>query len=331
MAVVKVQEVWSGREGGFKSDFSRRYARVFRVETDSTSDGPIVAGFDPAGIIPRVWDPYFSHETGEFDYLAICQSVDPRQDADNPFLWEVRCEYSTESMEPGNYPYPSGGGSVGSDPSKPGSGGAADNPEMKQWEIEWDYEEFKMPMRKAFDSQDGMRAKRLVPVVNSVGQPFDPLPEYNVACEVLRIVRIEANPDARLLRQMAYALNEDRFQGAEFAQAQLLPVQRKQVWIGRRRYWECTYRIRFCPEEFGTWQASILDAGRSQLQGDPPDQTKDPIEILYPKSHQPVNEDWPLDGGGKPLSRKDVLDGKVKYLPFYNYRVLPFSPLRLNF
>ena len=331
MSIVNVKEMWSDRDGGFNADFSRRYTRVFRVETNATSDGPIAVAF--ATGIPRVWDRYVSHETGEFDDLALCRSVDPRQDADNPYLWEVRCEYTTESFEPGTNP-PSGGagGAGGSDPSKPGSGSNADNPETRPWEVEYEPETFRFPARYAFDSQDGMKAKRILPILNPVKQPYDPLPEYEVGCDVLTITRIEANPDHKLLRQYAYALNDDVFLHAKFTEAQMMPVRRKQIWIGGRRYWECTYRIRFCPEEWGTWQPQILNTGRRELQGDPPDETKEPIEIRDPISHQPVNDDWPIGKNGKAMTREEIAAAKIDdfYTTWYMYRVLPFSALNLT-
>lgn len=97
MAIVNVKEVWSGREGGFNADFSRRYVRNFRVETDDTSDGPIEVGF--AVGIPRLWERYVSHQTGEIDNLALCNSVTPVQDAGNPYLWG--CAVRVFDQKPG--------------------------------------------------------------------------------------------------------------------------------------------------------------------------------------------------------------------------------------
>lgn len=330
MAIVNVKEVWSGREGGFNADFSRRYVRNFRVETDDTSDGPIEVGF--AVGIPRLWERYVSHQTGEIDNLALCREVTPVQDAGNPYLWDVRCEYSTESPEPGGMPtgggVPTGGFPDGADPGKPGAGGQADSPEAKPWEVEYEPETYRLPMRKAFDNQ-GPNARRVLPVLNAAKQPFDPLPEYEVGGDVLTVTRIEKNPDHQKLRQYAYALNSDDFLHAGFAQAQCLPIRRKRMWIGGQQYWECTYRIRFVPEGWDTWQPEILNAGRSQLTDDP---SELPVEIRYPRSHQQIGHDWPLTRDGKAMTPEEIeaADHSDLYLTFYAYRVLPFSELNLT-
>lgn len=339
MAIRDVTELWSGRTGVIGDDYNRQYARVFQVRTTDEKDGPITAGFAPG--IPRMWDAYTNAGGTEVDLLSRVRRIDPDQDDADPKLWIVRVEYEPITSE-----VPSGAGSSGSsggtggggsDPAKPGGGGAADRPELQPPKIRWTSADHTKVMRKGYDNEGRftatVEAKRKVPVVNSAGQPFDPIPEYEDGYPILEISRIEASFDPLKARDYRYAVNDEPFLFAPPEHAQTLPIEAEQVWIGGFPYWQVGYRIRFNDE---SWQTEILDAGYMRADAAEPDDVTKVTAILDPDSRSPVSEPWPLDGHGMPLDRaaiakalRDDPEAALVYLKFYPYQRRSFAPLNL--
>ena len=125
MGFRSVCELHDGRTGGLSEGLERRYTRRFRVRTDSKAVGPIDVMFAPG--VPRLYDPYQSYGTNEFDSFALCRRVTPTQDADDWFTWVVECEYDTTGGNPQGQP---------ENPGQPGSGGgsgAAGDPTLEDF------------------------------------------------------------------------------------------------------------------------------------------------------------------------------------------------------
>lgn len=345
MAVTLVKEVWDGRDAEFGDQFDRKYTRKFRVETNSVATSSIAVGFAPG--IPRVFSFYINFATGEIDYLARCRRVQPVQRSDAPLVWDVTCEYETVTGQPADGSGVNSQSNPTGDPNKPGSGGAADNPEMRPPVRKWRFETIHLPLDRALDPNgvhikvpftigagvngvtDYLFTDRWVPVLNSAGQRFDPFPTYEVGVQILDITRLELNDSPSERRNYAYAVNSDDFLFANPGEAQMLPITADEVWIGGVPYWEKHYQIRFVPVELKTWQPLILDAGRKQLQGNPTDKTKPPVAIPDPLTQMPVTEDVPLNGFGKVLPQQTVLNGPLVYMKYLAYPSLPFAALDL--
>lgn len=324
MAIVSVKELWENRGGEFDDSYKRSYTRTFRVRTDDERDGPLEVTF--ALGVPRIWDVYVSYATGEYDTLARCRRISPSQMADDPLIWEVRCEYETFTAEPSSPGSAGAGGGGGGDATKPGSTGPANNPEQRPPKIKWSFETLTRPLTLAYDN-GGVAgvATQVVPVLNSAGQPFDPAPEYECAYPVYEVSRIETFFSPAVARQYAFAVNDDTFGFAAPGEAMCMPITADLVFIGGVPFWEVSYKIRFLPEHVDTFQPQILDAGYRQLNAGGTDLE----DIFDPITRQPVSEPTLLDGAGRQLSHADLVANGAEYRLFYAYLRRPFAALNL--
>src|SRR5262249_40989068 len=95
---ILVTEIWNGRDGDADDKGQRRYSRIFQVRTNDARDGSLVVrlGIDPVTLlaVPQPFSTYVDLN-GNFDLGAWCTHVRPRQDPEDPFTWEVRCEYDS--------------------------------------------------------------------------------------------------------------------------------------------------------------------------------------------------------------------------------------------
>jgi hypothetical protein len=341
MGITRVAEQWTGRNSEFGDAFDRKYTRKFVVETDKVAASSILVTY--ATGIPRLWSPYFNALTGEVDYLARCRRVSAMQRDEAPLVWDVTCEYETGTAQPAVGSGVSAQSGPSGDPNKPGGGGAADNPDQRPPKRRWRQQDMELPLDRALD-RDGLQKQipivvngvveqlitdRWVPVLNAAGQRFDPFPTYRITFPVLEITRIELSYDPEIARDYSYAVNQDQFLFAKPGQAQMLPIDSDEVWIGGLPYWETTYRIRFAPTELADWQPEILNAGTKQLQGNPVDKTKPAVAIIDKMTMQPVHQAVPLDEFGKEMGQSQILAGPLTYCRFMAYRALSFAALNL--
>ncbi len=92
MSVVSFDEIHNGRGGGDElstdGKMVSRYARVFRVVTDSATDETAVILAHAS--CPKVGSLY------PWDDSAYCQRVRPRQESFAKLVWIVTCSYSSE-------------------------------------------------------------------------------------------------------------------------------------------------------------------------------------------------------------------------------------------
>jgi hypothetical protein len=89
MAVVEVKEIWAGRQMTLGERWQRTYERVFRVRTDTPTDGPLQE-ISPINGIPLLYSSYINASGTEFDLLALCNRITGVQEqADDPFEWRV--------------------------------------------------------------------------------------------------------------------------------------------------------------------------------------------------------------------------------------------------
>ncbi len=96
MAVLDVKEIWSGRRGAIDDKSVREYTRVFRLITTDTFDGPATI----LAVFLQVIFSTYADANGFQDSGAVLRRVSPQQDSENPFLWQVVCDYSSESADP---------------------------------------------------------------------------------------------------------------------------------------------------------------------------------------------------------------------------------------
>jgi len=285
MAVIHVKEIAvrdAGRDDKYVSDYLRR----FQVVTDDAKDaGDLIT---LATGVPRVQDPYITANVQ--NTKARCRKVRARcPDRDNPFNWELDCEYTTRAFQPES---------------------ANENPLARPAVIEWDGEEFQRPFRENKDLDDK-------PFLNTAGDPFDPPVEQDQERPIVRITRNQASFEPSFARLYANAVNEDTWFGYEPFSVKCKPIRARSTREGQLDYWIVTYEFHLT-EEGELWiPTKVLNAGFHQLVNG---QRK---EILIgasrPSSPVPLNEQG---GVNSPLLAP-------VNLKFRLYRKLPFGPLNL--
>ena len=76
----------SGQSGSVDAGFSRRYSKEFVVEVDTPDASVWFVGSHPS--LPKIFNQHPD------DLLAYCVNITPTQRADNPFVWDVKAEFS---------------------------------------------------------------------------------------------------------------------------------------------------------------------------------------------------------------------------------------------
>jgi hypothetical protein len=293
LAIVSVNEL-SGATGSENEKNEREYTRLFQVITNSRTDG--VSTVRTATGIPRRGDVYAT--STESDLSAVCKSVNPVQDRDNPRVWEVRVTYGPSDIEDDE---------------------VAENPLERPADISMSFAQFTRVCEKDINGKG---------IFNSAGYYFDPPPEIDDSRPVLVISRNEAAFNAALAMQYQDAVNSDSFFGASPGQAKIGTITSERVIENRFRYWRTTYEIHFRREG---WKMAILDRGKRQkaLNGEEGD-----VEYIQARNSSGqimhgayVTDAVPLDGQGREL--RPATPTTAKYKEFDVYKLMPFSALGL--
>ena len=282
MSIISVKEAGDRRMASMDDKGVRKYMRMFRVVTDSPLMDSLNARDAPG--VPSMFDQY-STDTGA-DSDALVQSKEAREMPDNPFLWEVDVHYSSDCDDPTE-----------------GIENPLDRPPLYKWSTEI----VRVPAGAWNDGEDLLGFK----ICNSVGAPFDPPPEIEIAHRVLTITRNEDDFDPIFLDQFAFCLNADDFLGYEAGQGRMDPAEGEETFEGGTRFFKVTYTIRFRTLPY-SWYLRPAD-----------------ISWVEPDGNGGLRTI--LDTGGTALSRPIFFDGAGNRnnpqpgTPFYfDFQVYPF-------
>lgn len=189
----------------------RRYTVVYRVVVNDQTDDPLEATDTLS--LPAVGTYYQTSATS--DIGATLRNKSAEQDADNPKVWEVVCEYSSEregavngysgpeSRVPDAAAFPQG--------DRPGQAGGSGGSTARGSETERD------PTQRVPDIQWGIRTNREpfevdargAPVMNVNGERFAPVPEREATSLTLTISRNELIWDPLIPLKYAQTTNSD--------------------------------------------------------------------------------------------------------------------------
>jgi hypothetical protein len=166
MAVTSVTEMWPGRDGSDDIEKRTRLRRVYRVETDDIDDDATVAG--GTTLLPRLGDLHPNYE-------AYVVGVVPHQLDEDPFLWDVAIEYSSElptRSAVGGSGVPLGPGPESQSVNSAGATVNNPNPTVREADPRnrpavWRRHTVEVEEPFEFDANGD-------PVLNSAGLPFDP-------------------------------------------------------------------------------------------------------------------------------------------------------------
>lgn len=275
----------------------------------------------------------------EEDTLAQAVNISAtKPDPTNPFIWHVTVEFSTRVPE----------GGLAVDPGWADMlGGAANNPWLEPWHIEWDPDITLVTPQKDLDG---------MPFTNSATQPVSPPPQLEQARATLLIIRNEQHFNAATINKYAFACNSEPFFGYAPGTVRCRPPRAVQMYRGTLKYFRARWVLEFgllkpktIAEEVGmdilrgifgiteesykdleSWEfLEYLDAGLCRLQNNPnnPESFNKPVPIL-------------AHGGGNPITQPDLLDGKGQpvvpgtngwrqptFLKRRVRRKLPFDPI----
>lgn len=313
MAVVYVEELFPGRQGGDDIDRKRDYTRVFEVRTDDPEDDAYTAGAGTGSDIPRNGEPHPS------DPDAIMVRIRAHQSEDDNTLWRVECEYSSDippeqgrealaydfSGDPIENPNSSTGGSGGG-----GSGSQIvrdPDPRNRPAQISTRWEQTTEVVRKDING---------VLITNSANWPYDPPPTVERSYPVITVTKNVAmdSPVLSIGYQKQYmeGVNDDEPWGQEQGIFRVVGLETHSEVENGVAYGVATLSLKV---KWDGWLLSLVDAGFRDLDGERIG--LDPVTGAYPT--EPV----PLDGAGFELAAGETpepIDWEV-------YRPMPFIPL----
>jgi hypothetical protein len=300
----------------------REYTLVARVRTDSVNDGPgtILAAMIANGI--DIGEPY-QEPNGYLDLGARCKSIEPRVDQDDPMLWAVTCQYTSERPER------TSSGERGYKPSKGQRGAPRRRPRKpteRPGEYRWTFERYRKVIFEApfvDDATDEILDTRAVR--NSAGFAFDPPPEIDDSRPVLIVTLNEEGYEPVGAALLGDKVNSDVFWGFPPGTAKLAPPEAEQVFEDEEDFWRVTYKVEFrlaAPY----WDIAPLDQGYHALDVAASEGVGEAYRIVD-RDGSPINEPWPLNGDG--LEAVPGTDAPV-FLKFRPYERIPFGPLGLE-
>ncbi len=298
-----------GREGNSRSEQRvREYTRRYVIQTAALTNESAIL-FTPG--LPRRWSEHPD------DKPAVCINRRPIQDASNPLIWYVLCDYSTDYILDD-----------------------FDDPVFKLPECEWEFEDRQVvcPGQVATTSDsDGKPHTYVKGVLNSAGQPFDPPPLYDRSDAVLIVDRVENDPGFPQVggvpifttsNALLYSnsLNQDAFLGAEPKTIRCKIRAKRFQWRDVFR-WQVNYRFAYRKEG---WQPQTLDQGtyhfdNSSSNPDGSPRTDKTIKIPFTDGEGNVIVQN-LNGEGLKLAE----DEEPKFITSAAYWVVNFAPLKIK-
>ena len=327
MAIASVNEIWSGRMGGIDGKYVRRYVRIWRVVSTEREDGPLE--ITATALLPALYSTYENITGTETDVGATLRSLDARQDSENPFVWEVVGEYSSDDI-----PIPSRESPVGRAGTGTNRGDSVEASPLELIpEVQFGVQKFQRPQDYYYTSGTSSVAGTLH---NSAGQRFDPATQVDDSRFTLTITRHEPvnptdlaivytdtinNASWKVMSHTfpAFSVKCDGISGASMFHQNLF-------------FWKVTYAFMIRKPalhpvagagSYPGWNEVYLDAGYYENDG------TDFIEIFDKFGHT-MSAPSPLDGAGLKLDAALALAGQFAWTtdrqlyPAKNFSVFGF-------
>jgi len=152
MTITWIRQTWDGRTGSAALNSPLTTGEEYLVKTDDKTDTELDVLTDT--LAPYLGQP---HPTAQGLYV---EDIQVKQAKESPYFWKLSVKYSNEQTT-----------AEGESPSET-------SPEFDPAVIEWSTENFQIPIEKDTTGQA---------IVNSAGDPFDPLPtkdEIRVVCTI---------------------------------------------------------------------------------------------------------------------------------------------------
>jgi hypothetical protein len=296
MGIVWVREDDESRAFSETADDkgTREYTRKFFVLTSHLYDDGVLV--KSAAGIPRKWQAYPN------DSLALCVKVEGERVDDQPLLWKVTANYTTD-VPPPEY---------------------LEHPLLRPYEIEWDFVQYQKVMHEDLDGKD---------FVNTSKEPFENPPAIEDTQPVLIITRNEADFDPSLAYDYDNSINSDTFRGSP-KHCVKLQVKGRRAFedftdpstelITRIFFYIVTYEFHFRFDRNNAdakagWTVRVLNSGFREYKSSKYIEIKDQFG-------QPLTKPTLLHKDGS----DSVKTTTPEYLEFRGYEERAFAPLGLG-
>lgn len=300
MAVVNVKSGWSGQGSGRSQD-GRTGKRTFTVlldGNDAGEQGPVVAR--EATGLPRIGDPYPGDDQLRCRNVGIGKPL-------SPTMFEFEVTYERNNL--------------GNDPE---ADSPLEQPVSKTWSSQTMSEPFDRDVRTGH------------PIVNAVGDPFDPPLQRPVLVDVLTMVRNVEEYDAIVMRQFKNHTNSSTFWGGDEDQVYCADISAVEVHEGQWHFWRERFEFHIIAEDEDSnapreWAARVLNQGLRYWTGGFVDVGDDLVAEIVPVVDvhgNAVSQPVRLAADGKQLAADGNTDQAV-FLTFNRYLQADFDLLGL--
>lgn len=309
--VVSVDELWQGRGGSDGITRQRNYTRVFEVRTDNPFDDATVAGGPQARLLglPGNGFPY------PLDAFALVVAIRPDQHPDDPTLWTVTVEYSTDlprrqAAETQTFDPATGESKespTGRDPTA-----RPENPLDRDAVFEVDYEEATEIMT---------HTPAGFPILNCADMPYDPPAEDENSYPVVLVTKNLAVVQFDWLDQFVNSVNSVKWMNRPVRTCRIKNLGYKPMSENGVNFWQVHFRIKIKPQK---WDRLLPEVGYYEKVSDGAGGfnrqkiDKPAGSGVYPDEPQPLNGNRvgvvaELDFFGQPTGIMDIsgvtLDG----------------------
>lgn len=288
MALQSLIELQRGRKASKDGTPQKRYIRKWQCEMESSDS--IDDAMEATGV-PAIGDAHPDKAT------ALCQSVvcDPvnTSDENHKNHYIITAEYGTLN--------------VGGPPSED----TIDDPLAKPIEIEWSEEIISQPMEYGYGIYPNEPRNARYPMVNSVGDKFDPVPQRDISQRVLTVTKNQSTFTPLTVDPYKNHVNSTTFSGFPPETVLFVGATARSVYTSASTlYWTVTYTFKYRPETYITELQNVglygYDAGGDKVR-------------LRDDADEYLIEPADLDANGVKLPDAEVAAGNVIFVLWYTY------------
>lgn len=293
MGVTSVKERWQGRKATTDEQGVRTLKRQWYVTTDAdaVAEPAVIDGVIAADASAALYAPHPAWG------WAVCRKLEATPNG-GPRVWLVDAEYSSGSFKASGDGSGTGGNTTSPSPEQSNSTPANQRPPT----IKIGGRDVTKVLEK--DAITGDR------VLNTVGDPFDPLPEVQRTYDAITITffRLPAALNWTTRRLFRDSINNAAYTvlGATYAANTLrcAAYDLDAVWetgeTGMQLFFQLTVQLLHDPDG---WQPKILNTGRRLLHPAAPPVLAEPVLVqIVDSAGQPVADPVPLDEDGTPVA-----------------------------
>lgn len=292
MSVTSVKERSNKSRSYTEDDTGKRtYSRVYVVTCSARADGPVK--IKASGLLPALGTAYSFSGDGS-DTTAVLREYRFRPDENSDRIWEVTCEYSTDTTDPND--------DEGDDPL--------------DWRPRFRYG---IGTRRLVlqTSYTAGTADRDVEVANTAGDPFVPGLEYDQPYAIAWIERNETEFPA--VTDYVLTVNQSAFAGYGVGAVLLANITGSREYHKAFAYFKITYELQFDP-----WSRHSLEVKSTGLRAID-EGGAGPFKVIDIKTNTPVTKPVYLDTNGKKVSQSSNAATQT----FWPYPFVDWSPLNL--